>query len=184
METVNAALRLLIVWSCHCCFNSVYHLDSTGLQFPSLFLFFLLFSGESLFEEQLFFTCVSGSVISLIIKFLVVFSLSDPQSCKFTCSSINAAGFLSLCSSMLHGLYSEVSFHLHPMSWECSVFQVDARSDRTGEVIFKDNFASSIAGVVEGDYRMDGNTQLICCSVDGEGKSMKNPLQHQCISLS
>ncbi|XP_065423038.1 Bardet-Biedl syndrome 2 protein isoform X5 [Chrysemys picta bellii] len=46
--------------------------------------------------------------------------------------------------------------------------KVDARSDRTGEVIFKDNFASSIAGVVEGDYRMDGNTQLICCSVDGE----------------
>ncbi|KAM8799385.1 BBSome complex member BBS2 [Eudromia elegans] len=46
--------------------------------------------------------------------------------------------------------------------------KVDARSDRTGEVIFKDNFASSIAGLVEGDYRMDGNTQLICCSVDGE----------------
>ncbi|NXU48862.1 BBS2 protein, partial [Turnix velox] len=46
--------------------------------------------------------------------------------------------------------------------------KVDARSDRTGEVIFKDNFASSIAGVVEGDYRMDGTTQLICCSVDGE----------------
>lgn len=50
------------------------------------------------------------------------------------------------------------------------MFQVDARSDRTGEVIFKDNFASSIAGVVEGDYRMDGSMQLICCSVDGEGR--------------
>lgn len=46
--------------------------------------------------------------------------------------------------------------------------KVDARSDRTGEVIFKDNFSSAIAGVVEGDYRMDGHTQLICCSVDGE----------------
>ncbi|PIN97328.1 hypothetical protein AB205_0164560, partial [Aquarana catesbeiana] len=46
--------------------------------------------------------------------------------------------------------------------------KVDARSDRTGEVIFKDNFSSSIAGVVEGDYRMDGKTQLICCSTDGE----------------
>ncbi|XP_029464577.1 Bardet-Biedl syndrome 2 protein isoform X2 [Rhinatrema bivittatum] len=46
--------------------------------------------------------------------------------------------------------------------------KIDARSDRTGEVIFKDNFTSSIAGVVEGDYRMDGNPQLICCSVDGE----------------
>ncbi|XP_069496392.1 BBSome complex member BBS2 [Ambystoma mexicanum] len=46
--------------------------------------------------------------------------------------------------------------------------KIDARSDRTGEVIFKDNFNSSVAGVVEGDYRMDGHTQLICCSVDGE----------------
>uniref|UniRef100_A0A8C6DJ08 Bardet-Biedl syndrome 2 protein homolog n=1 Tax=Moschus moschiferus TaxID=68415 RepID=A0A8C6DJ08_MOSMO len=46
--------------------------------------------------------------------------------------------------------------------------KVDARSDRTGEVIFKDSFSSAIAGVVEGDYRMDGCQQLICCSVDGE----------------
>uniref|UniRef100_A0A8C9TK54 Bardet-Biedl syndrome 2 protein homolog n=1 Tax=Scleropages formosus TaxID=113540 RepID=A0A8C9TK54_SCLFO len=46
--------------------------------------------------------------------------------------------------------------------------KIDARSDRTGEVIFKDNFSSSIAGVVEGDYRMDGQVQLICTSVDGE----------------
>lgn len=46
--------------------------------------------------------------------------------------------------------------------------KVDARSDRTGEVIFKDNFASAIAGVVEGDYLMDGHPQLICCAVDGE----------------
>uniref|UniRef100_A0AAY5KKW3 Bardet-Biedl syndrome 2 protein homolog n=1 Tax=Esox lucius TaxID=8010 RepID=A0AAY5KKW3_ESOLU len=46
--------------------------------------------------------------------------------------------------------------------------KIDARSDRTGEVIFKDNFSSSVAGVVEGDYRMDGQIQLICTSVDGE----------------
>ncbi|KAK2848035.1 hypothetical protein Q7C36_009717 [Tachysurus vachellii] len=46
--------------------------------------------------------------------------------------------------------------------------KIDARSDRTGEVIFKDNFSSSVAGVVEGDYRMDGQVQLICTSVDGE----------------
>ncbi|CAN0162441.1 unnamed protein product [Lampetra planeri] len=46
--------------------------------------------------------------------------------------------------------------------------KIDARSDRTGEVVFKDNFSSSVAGIVEGDYRMDGKTQLICCSVDGE----------------
>ncbi|KAL2093165.1 hypothetical protein ACEWY4_010477 [Coilia grayii] len=46
--------------------------------------------------------------------------------------------------------------------------KIDARSDRTGEVIFKDNFSSSVAGVVEGDYRMDGKIQLICTSVEGE----------------
>ncbi|KAG9336957.1 hypothetical protein JZ751_029974 [Albula glossodonta] len=46
--------------------------------------------------------------------------------------------------------------------------KIDARSDRTGEVIFKDNFSSSVAGVVEGDYRMDGQVQLICTSVEGE----------------
>ncbi|KAF5890839.1 Bardet-Biedl syndrome 2 protein, partial [Clarias magur] len=46
--------------------------------------------------------------------------------------------------------------------------KIDARSDRTGEVIFKDNFSSSVAGVVEADYRMDGQVQLICTSVEGE----------------
>lgn len=49
-------------------------------------------------------------------------------------------------------------------------FQIDARSDRTGEVIFKDNFSSSVAGVVEGDYRLDGQKQLICASTEGEGE--------------
>lgn len=48
-------------------------------------------------------------------------------------------------------------------------FQVDARSDRTGEVVFKENLGSAIAGVLDADYRMDGNQQLIVCSVEGEG---------------
>lgn len=65
-----------------------------------------------------------------------------------------------------------VGFSLHAGAQNFLLLQVDARSDRTGEVIFKDNFASSIAGLVEGDYRMDGSTQLICCSIDGEGKSI------------
>lgn len=54
----------------------------------------------------------------------------------------------------------------------CFLCQIDARSDRTGEVIFKDNFSSSVAGVVEGDYRLDGQKQLICTSTEGEGKSV------------
>ncbi|XP_077451373.1 BBSome complex member BBS2 [Stigmatopora argus] len=61
--------------------------------------------------------------------------------------------------------------------------KIDARSDRTGEVIFRDNFSSSVAGVVEGDYRLDGQKQLICASVEGEvrgylpaGKELKGNL--------
>lgn len=46
--------------------------------------------------------------------------------------------------------------------------KIDARSERNGEVIFKDNLPSAIAGIVQGDYRLDGKEELICCSVDGE----------------
>eukprot|EP00794_Sanderia_malayensis_P016830 gene16830-18528_t len=46
--------------------------------------------------------------------------------------------------------------------------KVDARSDRTGEVMFKDNLGAAIAGIVDADYRMDGKQQLVVCSMDGE----------------
>lgn len=36
-------------------------------------------------------------------------------------------------------------------------------------MIFKDNFPVAVAGILEGDYRMDGKLELICCSVEGEG---------------
>uniref|UniRef100_A0A2C9L6U9 Bardet-Biedl syndrome 2 protein homolog n=1 Tax=Biomphalaria glabrata TaxID=6526 RepID=A0A2C9L6U9_BIOGL len=55
--------------------------------------------------------------------------------------------------------------------------KIDARSDKTGEVIFKDNFDHSIAGIVQADYRLDSNAkgdQLICVSVEGEVKGF-NP---------
>jgi hypothetical protein len=39
----------------------------------------------------------------------------------------------------------------------------------TGEVLLKEQFSSSVAGLAVADYRMDGHEQLICCSVDGEG---------------
>ncbi|XP_050687071.1 Bardet-Biedl syndrome 2 protein homolog [Eriocheir sinensis] len=51
--------------------------------------------------------------------------------------------------------------------------KIDARNDRSGEVMFKDNFQSTVAGIVEGDYRMDGKNQLIACSVDGEVRGYK-----------
>ena len=47
--------------------------------------------------------------------------------------------------------------------------KLDARNDRSGEVVFKDNFNNAIAGLVEGDYRMDGKLELIACSSEGEG---------------
>ena len=46
--------------------------------------------------------------------------------------------------------------------------KVDARNNRIGEVVFKDNFSAVIAGIVQGDYRMDGKEELICCAADGE----------------
>ena len=48
--------------------------------------------------------------------------------------------------------------------------KLDARNDRSGEVVFKDNFNHSIAGLVEGDYRMDGKLELIACASEGEGR--------------
>lgn len=46
--------------------------------------------------------------------------------------------------------------------------KLDARNDRSGEVVFKDNFNHSIAGLVEGDYRLDGKMELIACGSEGE----------------
>ena len=49
------------------------------------------------------------------------------------------------------------------------ICKVDARNDRTGEVVFKDNLGGAIAGIVGADYRLDGKQQLIVCSIDGQG---------------
>jgi Bardet-Biedl syndrome 2 protein len=46
--------------------------------------------------------------------------------------------------------------------------KIDARNSTTGEIVFKDTFNQSIAGIVQADYRQDGHQLLICCSVDGE----------------
>ena len=48
--------------------------------------------------------------------------------------------------------------------------KLDARNDKSGEVVFKDSMSSSVAGVTQGDYRMDGKMELITCSSDGEGE--------------
>lgn len=53
--------------------------------------------------------------------------------------------------------------------------KIDVRNDSTGEIIFKDNFNSSVAGIVKGAYTQPENDQLICCSVEGEVRGY-NPL--------
>lgn len=47
--------------------------------------------------------------------------------------------------------------------------KIDCRSGSSGEVLFKDSMASSLAGIVEGDYRSMGRNDLICVSTEGEG---------------
>ncbi|KRT85660.1 hypothetical protein AMK59_441, partial [Oryctes borbonicus] len=47
--------------------------------------------------------------------------------------------------------------------------KIDCRCVLTGEVLFKDVMPHGMAGIVEGDYRSIGKTDLICVSVDGEG---------------
>ena len=46
--------------------------------------------------------------------------------------------------------------------------RVEVRNERGGEVLFKDTLPSSISAVLHADYRLDGQEEIICCSVDGE----------------
>ncbi len=46
--------------------------------------------------------------------------------------------------------------------------KIEVRSDRNGQVIYKDMFSSPISSIVRGDYRMDGKEEVICCALDGE----------------
>lgn len=52
--------------------------------------------------------------------------------------------------------------------------KIDCRSVITGEVLFKDTMPQSAAGIVEGDYRSIGKTDLICVSTEGEGVYFNN----------
>lgn len=46
--------------------------------------------------------------------------------------------------------------------------KIDARNNRTGEIIFKDILGHGVAGIVTGDYRKAGRNQLIVVSQTGE----------------
>ena len=73
--------------------------------------------------------------------------------------------FFTIILSLIH-LFSHSFIHSFILS------QIDARSERTGEVVFKDTFPCAVAGLVQGDYRMDGNDALICASTEGESKNL------------
>ena len=45
--------------------------------------------------------------------------------------------------------------------------KVEGRHDRTGEAIFKDTLASSVAALVVSDYRMDSRECLVACAYEG-----------------
>jgi len=46
--------------------------------------------------------------------------------------------------------------------------KLEVRSDRTGEVVFKDNLGTSISELLTADYRCDGHVEVIVCTADGE----------------
>ncbi|XP_077978024.1 BBSome complex member BBS2-like isoform X2 [Glandiceps talaboti] len=89
----------------------------------------------------------------------IIAEMTETEAITSLCAMTNSRFGYSLANGTV-GVYDRSS-----RFWR---IKVDARSDRTGEVVFKYNFAASIAGIVEGDYRMDGKDELICCSIDGE----------------
>lgn len=46
--------------------------------------------------------------------------------------------------------------------------RLEVRSDRTGDVVFKDSLGQPVAAIVKADYRKDGNEQVIVCGAGGE----------------
>lgn len=51
--------------------------------------------------------------------------------------------------------------------------KVDARTYNTGEVIFKIQLSSGVAGIVEADYRRTGKPDLVVVSTNGEGINLE-----------
>lgn len=46
--------------------------------------------------------------------------------------------------------------------------KLEVRSDRSGEVLFKDAAAAPVAAILQADYRSDGKAELLVCGTDGE----------------
>lgn len=50
--------------------------------------------------------------------------------------------------------------------------KIDCRSIKTGEVFFKDSMNAGVAGIIEGDYRSMGKSDVITVSQEGESKNI------------
>jgi|Transcript_82697 Bardet-Biedl syndrome 2 protein len=46
--------------------------------------------------------------------------------------------------------------------------KLEVRSDRNGEVIFRDVFSSAVSSILVADYRMDGRQEVIACAHSGD----------------
>lgn len=46
--------------------------------------------------------------------------------------------------------------------------KMEVRSDRNGEIVFRDAFSSAVSAIVIADYRMDGREEVICCAHSGD----------------
>lgn len=51
--------------------------------------------------------------------------------------------------------------------------KVDARTHSTGEVMFKIQLLSGVAGIVDADYRRTGKPDLVVVSTNGEGINLE-----------
>ena len=95
--------------------------------------------------------CSPTQTINCII--VVIFPQSKNQATCICAYDLNSDGVPELITGWSNG-------------------KVDARSDRTGEVVYKDNFSAAVAGIVTSDYRGDGKDQLLCASIDGESECL------------
>jgi len=53
--------------------------------------------------------------------------------------------------------------------------KVEARNNRTGDVLYRDTFPAAVSAILKADYRCDGHEEVICCSLDGEVRGYLPP---------
>ena len=64
--------------------------------------------------------------------------------------------------------------------WRTGKFEV--RRSEDGSVLFRDNFAGPVAAIVTGDYRNDGNMEVIACGVNGEVRGYLPPSEEEIVA--